>query len=301
MRQSQRSRTEAALFAALSLFCMLAGTFALEAQIGGARPLVSGMDHIPVVVADLDKAQADFRALGFTIKPGRVHADGIRNAHVKFRDGTEIELITASKAVDALTSEYTAKIKASEGPVYFGLFAPDPSAVAERFSSRGVKAEENGGVFTFPPASPLHPLFIGQRNKTPSDKPEYFEHKNGAERLSALWVRDSPELREALKNLGISLTTIDLCGFDGAARGIRAELPEGELYLIPSNEAVVAARVEVRSLEDAEQALRSSGAPFKIGGSCDKKSVWISPSATHGIWLELVSRVTIRSRPNAPE
>jgi len=37
-------------------------------------PLVSGLDHIPVVVTDLDKAQADYRAMGFAIKPGTVHA-----------------------------------------------------------------------------------------------------------------------------------------------------------------------------------------------------------------------------------
>ena len=59
-----------------------------------------GMDHIPVVVADLDKAEADFRAMGFSIKPGRPHSNGIRNAHVKFPDGTEIELITAPAAVE---------------------------------------------------------------------------------------------------------------------------------------------------------------------------------------------------------
>jgi len=84
-------------------------------RAGGAtaqtpRPLVVGIDHIPVVVADLERAQADFRAMGFAIKPGRPHADGIRNAHVKFRDGTEIELITAPAAVDSLTAEYRCKI-----------------------------------------------------------------------------------------------------------------------------------------------------------------------------------------------
>src|SRR5690242_14629103 len=93
-------------------------------------PLVSGLDHIPVVVTDLDQAQADYRAMGFAIKPGRFHADGIRNAHVKFPDGTEIELITATHATDELTSEYLAKMKTGEGPVYFGLYAPDRDAVA---------------------------------------------------------------------------------------------------------------------------------------------------------------------------
>jgi len=35
--------------------------------------------------------------MGCAIKPERSHPDGILNAHVKFTDGTEIELITAPK------------------------------------------------------------------------------------------------------------------------------------------------------------------------------------------------------------
>jgi len=66
----------------------------------GQEPLVRCLDHIPVVVTDLERGQANFRAMGFAIKPGRFYADGIQNAHVKFPDGTEIERITASKATD---------------------------------------------------------------------------------------------------------------------------------------------------------------------------------------------------------
>ena len=239
--------------------------------------------------------------MGFAIKPGSFHADGIQNAHVKFPDGTEIELITASKAVDELTSEYIAKMKSSEGPVYFGLFAPDFSAVSARLESLPVKPEAESGMFTFPPNSPLHPLFIGQRNKAANDKPEYFAHKNTAVRLSALWVRDSPELREELQGLGVPITPIGLCGFEGAAKGFRAELPEGDLLLMPSKATVVAARVEVRLLDDAKQILRSNRIPVKIGEACDKNSLWVPPSAAHGTWVEFITGDAIASRPNARE
>jgi len=61
-----------------------------------AQPQVQGLDHIPIAVRDLDRAKADFEALGFVLKPGRLHTNGLRNAHAKFADGTELELITAS-------------------------------------------------------------------------------------------------------------------------------------------------------------------------------------------------------------
>lgn len=44
-------------------------TFFTTAEAHAQGPLVTGLDHIPVVVRDLDRAQADFRAMGFSIKP----------------------------------------------------------------------------------------------------------------------------------------------------------------------------------------------------------------------------------------
>ena len=256
----------------------------------GQEPLVSGIDHIPVVVRDLEKAQADFRSMGFAIKPGRFHADGIRNAHVKFPDGTEIELITAPRAVDELTSEYRAKMETGEGPVYFGLFAPAPGAVWARLRALRVEAQDNDVTFTFPPTSPLHPLFLGRRNKAPTDRPEYFAHQNSAVRLSALWVSDSAELRGLLQGFGVPLTPIGSCSVIGVAKGIRAALPEGNLYLVPSGATtVVGARVEVRRLEDLEASLKANGVPMKKDTACDGAAVWVPPSRAHGIWIEFAS------------
>lgn len=270
-----------------SAFVLVTLLFSTTAAAQARRPLVAGLDHIPVVVRDLDKAQADFRAMGFSIKPGRSHADGIRNAHVKFPDGTEIELITATNDTDELTEEYLAKMKSGEGPVYFGLYAPDRDAVALRLRDSRVAAQDDNGMFIFPSASPLHSLFLGQRNKTPTDKPQYFAHKNSATRLSALWVRDNPALRDVLNDLGVTLTPMSPCRILGITAGIRAAFPGGDLYLIPSDKAnVVAARVEVRKLSDAEVVLKTSGVPTKKDSSCGSEAAWVAPAHGHGIWIE---------------
>ena len=254
-----------------------------------AKPLLIGMDHIPVVVADLEKAQADFRALGFAIKPGRPHADGIQNAHVKFPDGTEIELITAPRAVDGLTSEYRAKLKSGEGPVYFGIYAPDSAALAARLNAIHAATEQDGNLIGFSLGSPLHPVFFGQRNKAPSDRPEHFAHTNTAVRLSALWVQETPALRSLLTQLGVPLTAARACSPVTAAEETLAGLPEGNLYLVPSaTESVLAARVEVESLASAKAVLTRNGIPVTVAGSCDGSAVWVSPPNAHGIWLEFV-------------
>jgi hypothetical protein len=75
-------------------------------RIRAHQAVVGGLDHVPIAVNDLERAAAGYRRLGFALKPGRPHDNGIRNQHVKFRDGTELELITAPDARDALTRTY---------------------------------------------------------------------------------------------------------------------------------------------------------------------------------------------------
>jgi len=269
-------------------------SIALLSWRGGAqtaRPLVLGLDHIPVVVADLEKSEADFRAMGFLLKQGRVHADGIRNAHVKFPDGTEIELITAPAAVDALTAEYRAKLKDGEGPVYFGLYAPDRTALAAKLDAAGIPFQSDGGLLGFSPESPLHPFFFGNRNKSPTDKPEHFAHPNSAERLSAAWVIGNREQRALLQSLGIALAPIRPCAPISKIESSVAMLPEGNVYLVPSASAnVVVARIEVRSLRTLLAVLKRNNVPVAKGITCDRGAIWISPATAHGIWLEFVAR-----------
>lgn len=248
------------------------------------------MDHIPVVVRDLEQAQADFQALGFAIKPGRLHPDGIRNAHVKFPDGSEIELITAPAAMDTLTSEYRARLETGEGPVYFGLYAPDHAALAARLAAAGFAVSQDGGLMTFPRRSPLHPLFFGTRQKAPTDRPEHFAHVNGALRLSGLWVRDLDGEKKLLSKLDVTLRIAKPCGPLQGPVTI-AHLRDGDLLLVKPQTGtgnVAAAQVEVRDLSALKQALAKNRIALRDYPACDTASVWVPPSAAHGIWLQFI-------------
>ena len=51
------------------------------------------MDHVIILVDDLERASADFEALGFTVTPGGEHGEGLtHNALIHFADGTFFEL-----------------------------------------------------------------------------------------------------------------------------------------------------------------------------------------------------------------
>jgi hypothetical protein len=57
------------------------------------------LDHVPVAVADLEVAQSTYSdSLGFSLKPGYRHPSGIRNTHIKYVDGSQLELISVDGA-----------------------------------------------------------------------------------------------------------------------------------------------------------------------------------------------------------
>ena len=143
------------------------------------RPLVTGLDHIIILVNDLEAAASRYRALGFALKPGRPHDNGIRNQHVKFEDGTELELLTAPEAKDALTAQYRRYLAQGDGPAHVVLYPPDAGALAARIVG-GMFGAQRDGLITFPIGHRLRPIFFGGRNKSPTDRPEHFAHGNSA-------------------------------------------------------------------------------------------------------------------------
>ena len=65
------------------------------------------LDHVTIAVRDLGNAQTFFRdSLGFTIKPGRLHNNGIINAHIKFPDGTALELLSVDTTSNRVKPDY---------------------------------------------------------------------------------------------------------------------------------------------------------------------------------------------------
>lgn len=251
-------------------------------------PLVLGVDHTPIVVGDLEKAQEDFRAMGFVIKPGRFHADGIRNAHVKFPDGTELELITAPAATDALTREYHAKQSHGDGPVYFGLKAADLARLKPRIAALGAPVREEGGALTFPIGDPRHALFFGLGGTAPTDRPAHFAHENGGLRLSGFWVRGNREQRDLLSGLGLPFHGARACGPMGDADV--AAMPRGEVMFVrggPQDGTAIGARIAVRSLAVAQAVMKKNGLHPQIHDGC---GLWLPPSVAHGIWLQFVER-----------
>ena len=63
--------------------------------------MLTRLDHLVILVRDLELASADYASLGFTVTPGGEHADGLtRNALIPFEDGSYLELVSFLNAED---------------------------------------------------------------------------------------------------------------------------------------------------------------------------------------------------------
>lgn len=255
---------------------------------------VMGMDHIPIAVRDLGAAIRSYEHLGFALKQGRYHADGVSNGHIKFPDGTELELISAVEAVDDLTAEYRQFLERGEGPAFLGFFAPRRNDLIDRLSAGFASADFSSSWIRFPQSDPLHYIFFGQRNASATDRPEHFAHPNGAQSLIGVWLAgdDFSREQELFRSLGATSSTERACTPE-CARQARWRFAESEITLLPSSRGlstsrkIVGAVVRVRSIRATKAFLQGVVPTLTEAHGEHWDSIFIPPDVTHGIWLEL--------------
>jgi len=261
--------------------------------VRGGSVLVDGLDHIVLAVADLEAAADRYRQLGFTLKPGTYHENGIRNKHAKFSDGTEIELLSVGSAGDPLAFEYARHLRNGDGPAFVALFAPDLDELAGRFDQLGRNYRRSPGLLAFRHDDPIRHIFFGSRNRSPNDLPEHFEHANGAEMLTGVWIAGD-ELsgeRALLIDLGANpvMEEMRLPQFTAA----RIRFPRGEVLLLPGDlqqvegRRIVGATVSTRNLLRLQQVMASGSMEVpEIIRTEQGASMFLPPDLTHGLWLE---------------
>jgi catechol 2,3-dioxygenase-like lactoylglutathione lyase family enzyme len=95
------------------------------------------LDHVVILVYNLERAQADYAALGFTVVEGGRHADGVtHNALVAFQDGTYLELIAFLQEPPEVHPFYRAH--GEEGLVTFALLPVDIERDVKGAQRRGL-------------------------------------------------------------------------------------------------------------------------------------------------------------------
>lgn len=169
------------------------------------------IDHVISVVRDLDKATAEHIAMGFTLKPGRLHQNGLLNAHIKFRNGTSYELMSVQgNAKDKMARTYLQLMQEKEGGVYIALTGMATKEMDSLLSKAGIEHKVILGkawnYITFPPTSGLAHFFFIENHLKMKDEEKYLEHKNGAIAMDRVGVEGNDEVLKFLTTLGLNIT-----------------------------------------------------------------------------------------------
>lgn len=99
------------------------------------------LDHIVIVVDDLDRAIADYTELGFTVVPGGEHTQSIsRNALIAFQDGSYLELFAFNGQPPA-EHRFAQTAREGGGLAAFALLPDDVTEDLEAARSRGLVIE----------------------------------------------------------------------------------------------------------------------------------------------------------------
>lgn len=111
--------------------------------------MLTRLDHVVILVRDLELASADYQSLGFAVTPGGEHADGLtRNALVPFQDGTYLELVSFLDPEDPTDNVWGwRRFHPHDGLIDYCAASDDLDAEIGRLASLGfwVEGPDDGG------------------------------------------------------------------------------------------------------------------------------------------------------------
>ena len=283
---------------ALVLVLAVAGPLTLASHRGATiRGLLAAssvwpgvyLDHVPIAVRDLQSAERQFRSLGFTIKPGRPHQNGIENASIKFADGSYIELITAHGSTDAVARDYQQFLKIGEGVSYVFLRDSDGTFADHVRRTGGRRKEAGPFAFTELPGSWSAPhLQLIQYLAPAVDPPEMYQHANGARRVVAVWMFDAEG--PLGKELGARSASVNDLAFDDRATRTVALAENTRLLLTPRGPQDPPASPAAAILIEVDSLPRLKGFAGLERAVSRGPALWLPPSTMHGVWLGFVER-----------
>jgi catechol 2,3-dioxygenase-like lactoylglutathione lyase family enzyme len=239
--------------------------------------MLTGIDHVVIAVPDLERAVADFSALGFTVVRGGRHTGlGTHNALIAFADGAYLELIAF--LVPDSPHPWFAAMRKGGGLADFCMQTDDLDADADAFTRAGARMGEpfamqrerpDGYAVKWilaiaPPArAGAVPFLI--KDVTPRDErvPRDRTHRNGAAGIRALTVAvdDAAAVRSTYEHV-LGFRSKELHGDDLKAAGVGFVVGPHELQFVAplSNDGGLAQWLRTRGNSPYELTLHGESA-----------------------------------------
>jgi len=281
------------------------------ACVAFAQRVEATLDHVMIVVHDLDAAAKIYSDLGFVVRPGGRHPGGTQNSVVDLSGGVYLELI-APYDVNLPDGKFMAeRLKQGEGAPYAGLQIASAESAARDLTAAGLRVEgpmagtilrpgetqapTRWWTVEFKDEVAARPVFLIQYIRPPRPG---ASHPNSASILTALLVcvTDVEKAAAAYGNIGQAIDReIPMPEFGAAAKQIA--LKGGSILLLRATdsagptarrlkeqgEGILGVRIGVTDLGQARSSVGNKNV------SANEQSVLISPNNAAGIWLQFRS------------
>jgi hypothetical protein len=186
--------------------------------------VLTRLDHLVILISDLDLAVADYERLGFAVTAGGEHADGLtRNALIPFGDGSYFELVSFLKPEDPTDNFWGWRgFLSREGLIDYCVASDDLGSDVRRLGSLGFGVDgpvdggrrlPDGGEIRWRSArmrqeGRLLPFLIEDLTPRELRVPGGLaaEHPNGAIGVIRLEI-SAPDVEEAAASLAMLLDT----------------------------------------------------------------------------------------------
>lgn len=254
-------RTASAVMAILLAACAPAssGIHAEAAQASQRHPLIGdtiGLDHVLLWAGDNVAAEAMLERLGFTLsREAGAYGAGISNKLIRFENRSFIEFLWLSdraKAKREAPSEY-AFVAEHRGSNAFGVQVEDADETYKALTAADLKPGQPGGEAWDPdgPEGPKPPMvakwrfmfldgddlpgnpFFVEYNLGDSPRAAPPVHKNGARKLSSVWILTSDvKAAEAAYNRAAFTRRARVSLPEVGAKGVALGGGSGEILLL---------------------------------------------------------------------
>lgn len=162
------------------------------------------LDHVILAVPDIDSAISYVSRLGFKIKPGTIHSNGLKNVHIKFANDTELELMTVvGQPGDAIAKNYQALINDKTIGAFVAFSGISVDSISAMLEPQNIKheiiQERSWKYLTFEQGGPLAAIFfIEYGSRLPTNK-QYYVHTSRAFAFDFVSLAAGKELRQVLQ------------------------------------------------------------------------------------------------------
>ncbi len=255
----------------------------------------SFLDHVIIGSENLNEISVLFKKLGFSIKEGKVHKNGIRNNFIEFNDNTEIELVEVNNPTENFTKEYEKIISQNKFGLQFALRVNEIENLKNNFSvinSNFVELQKGNDYSTLS-AKGINselPIFFIQFDKLNNSKTNHINNTKG---ISSVWFET--------KNIKITARELVDIGFEPignyyipnfTGKIVEFKNANFKIVLIESNKYEISGiTISVDSKSDLLKIINDNFDKTFLNKIFEKgKSIFLAKEITKSIWLEFVEK-----------